>query len=78
MVYLPLPESSLLELVTPSKLTTINGGFLYTLHGCSMKWKYMPVQFNFQNIIFPCNKMVLNTATDNISILSYSISNFFI
>ena len=32
------------------------------LRGCSIMCSYIPVQFNRQQNIFPCNKMVLNTS----------------
>ena len=32
------------------------------LRGCSIMCSYIPVQFNRQQNIFPCNRMVLNTS----------------
>ena len=43
------------------------------LRGCSIKSTYIPVQFNRQQNIFPCNKMVLNTFNNNIWTLCYFI-----
>ena len=47
--------------------------YLPYLRGSSIKCTYIPVQFYWQQNIFPCNKMVLNTYNGNIWTLCYCI-----